>query len=160
MFQSTLSSLTIKLTSLSVSWTQGYSSVCHQYSPETFMWFRFTVKAWEVYDSQGARLWPLFLWCGLGQSFTLLLTNIWFEIRSDSLWNTLRLFPVCLNFTGKTHHLPGEAGRLSELQGLLYQGHRGLSVNSPGELSVIPTDQTAFTFQWLSQTIHGLENFY
>lgn len=37
--------------------------------------FIFTVQAWELSDSQGAGEWSLFLWCGRGQSFSLLLTN-------------------------------------------------------------------------------------
>ncbi len=36
-FQSTFSSFIIKLTSSTVSWAQGNSSVCHQYVPGTFM---------------------------------------------------------------------------------------------------------------------------
>lgn len=35
----------------------------------------FTVQAWELSDSQGAGEWSLFLWCGRGQSFSLLLTS-------------------------------------------------------------------------------------
>lgn len=41
---------------------------------------------------------------------------------------------------GKVRHFPSEAGGLSELQGLSYRGHRGLSVNSqsPGETQCYP----------------------
>lgn len=64
-------------------------------------------------------------------------------------WEKSVTFPVrlvvCLNF--RVFHIKATEACLS-------------IHNHQEKLSVIPTDQTAFTSQWLSQTIYGLGNFY
>lgn len=130
-FQSTFSSLTIKMTSLTAElrWIV-------QCGPGISMWISFYCTSLRTVWLTGS------LWCGRGQSFSLLLTNIWIEIRGGGIpCRTPYLsFLFASASLGKVRHFPSEAGCLSELQGLSYRGHRGLSVNSqsPGETQCYP----------------------
>lgn len=165
MFQSTRSSLIIKLTSSTRIWTQGIGSVCHQYGPGTFMWISFLLyKLVNCLTHREPENGPCF--CGAVEVKVSLCSwpTVWIEIRREFLIGYLTSLS-CLppRHWGKSFSFPCEAGNVSELQGLSHRGRRGLSVTSqsPGETQcVIPADQTAFTFQWLSQTICGIGNMY
>lgn len=156
MFQSTLSSLTIKLTSSTGSWTQGHSSVCHQYGPGTFMWISFhCTNLRTVWLTGSQMLVPV----PVVRSRFLFAPDQRLDGDEGGFLVGHHTSFSCLPPLGKILHFPGD---LSELQGLSHWGHGGLSVNSqsPGETQCYPTDQTAFTFQWLSQTVYGIGNMY
>lgn len=102
---------------ITVSWTQGNSSVCAVQGSSCE--FRFTVLEPDFG--------PRSCGCRWDQSFKD--SNLWVKIKGIPRWTTCLSFLYASTSPGKVHHFPGEAGILSELQGHLYQGPRGLSVN-------------------------------
>lgn len=164
MFQSTLSSLVIQLTSSTWIWTQGIGSVCHQYGPGTCMWISFLLYKLEnclthrepengpcscgaVEVKVSLCSWPA-VWIEIRGGIPRRIPYLSFLFASTSLGKIL-LFPQwgwkCVWTSGS---FP------SRLQRPVCQ------FNHQEKLSVIPADQTAFTFQWLSQTICGIGNIY
>lgn len=151
MFQSTLSSLITKLTSSTVTELRGtvqfVISTVQGLSCEFILLYQNCVTHREPGNGPSA--------CGAVQVklSSLALTNMWIEIRGSSLWDTLPRFPFCLHYSPRWENSFTSQMRLfnlSELQGVSHRGHRRLSVNHQQKLSVIPTDQTLFTFRWLS----------
>lgn len=70
----------------------------------------------DLYDSQGGRRLSLFLWCGAGQSSSLLLlTNFHIEIRGKSYFTSFSCLPPCP--LEKLSALPNEAAYQFEIQG-------------------------------------------
>lgn len=102
---------------------------------------------------------PLFLWCGRGQSLSLPPTNIWMEISGGIPCRTPYLsFLFNASLPGKKKSFTSPPVRL-----VICQKFRVFPVQAAGaclmihnhqeKLSVIPADQTAFTFWWLSQSM-------